>query len=113
MKIALFDSGVGGLSVLHHARKVLPKADFIYYADEAHVPYGEKTPEQIRGFLREIMGFFLEKGADAVVIACNTASSVMSKEFRAEFPLPIVAMEPAVKLVLDLYPSARILAVAT
>ena len=97
MKIGIFDSGIGGLSVLHHAMKQMPDAEFIYYADEEHVPYGEKTVEQIKGYIEEILDFLIGKGVDAIVIACNTATSVATKEFRAGYPVPIVGMEPAVK----------------
>ena len=64
MKIGIFDSGMGGLSVLHRALRMLPEADFLYYADEEHVPYGEKTREQVRGYIDEILeirrGFLME-----------------------------------------------------
>ena len=95
MKIGIFDSGLGGLSVLHHALKVLPDAHFIYYADEEHVPYGEKSKEQIQGYVKEIIEFLIGKGVDAIVIACNTATSVATKEFRETFSVPIIGMEPA------------------
>jgi len=97
MKIAIYDSGIGGLSVLYQAQKMLPDAEFLYYADEKHVPYGEKTREEIRGYVEEILNFLIDRGVDAVVIACNTATSVAKKEFRNTFPVPIVGMEPAVK----------------
>ena len=61
MKVGIFDSGIGGLSVLHHALQVMPETDFIYYADEAHVPYGEKTREQIKGYIDEIIDFMLRR----------------------------------------------------
>ncbi len=115
MKIGIFDSGMGGLCVLHHAKKLIPHAEFIYYADEKHVPYGEKTEEQIRGFIEEILGFMIGKGVDAIVIACNTATSVATKEFRERFPVPIVGMEPAVKKAIETYrdEDKRILVAAT
>ena len=97
MKIGIFDSGMGGLSVLHRALRMIPEADFLYYADEEHVPYGEKTREQVRGYIDEIIAFMIKKQVDAIVIACNTATSVATKEYRSQFPLPIVGMEPAVK----------------
>ena len=59
MKIGIFDSGIGGLSVLHRAYKMLPDMQFIYYADEKHVPYGEKSPEEIRGFIGDIFDFMM------------------------------------------------------
>lgn len=115
MKIGIFDSGIGGLSVLHHAMKRMPDAEFIYYADEAHVPYGEKTVEEIQGFVEEILGFLLDQEVDAIVIACNTATSVATKEFRASYSVPIVGMEPAVKKAVELYQNTgkRILVAAT
>lgn len=115
MRIGIFDSGIGGLSVLHHARKTIPEAEFIYYADEAHVPYGEKTEEQIRIYVEQIIRFMLEKQVDAIVIACNTATSVATKEYRSRFPLPIIGMEPAVKKAAELYCDipGRILVAAT
>mgnify|MGYP002607543909 CR=1 FL=1 len=72
MKIGIFDSGMGGLSVLHRALRMIPEADFLYYADEEHVPYGEKTREQVRGYIDEIIAFMIKKQVDAIVIACNT-----------------------------------------
>ena len=69
MRVGIFDSGIGGLSVLHQALREIPEAEFIYYADEEHVPYGEKTGEQIRGYIDEIIRFMLEKQVDAIVIA--------------------------------------------
>ena len=115
MKIGIFDSGIGGLSVLHHAMKKLPDAEFLYYADEEHVPYGEKTVEEIKGYIEEILDFLISKGVDAIVIACNTATSVATKEFRAGYPVPIVGMEPAVKKAVELYhhTGKRILVAAT
>lgn len=115
MKIGIFDSGIGGLSVLHRARKMLPGAQFIYYADEKHVPYGEKTPEEIRVFIGEIFSFMIERRADAIVIACNTATSAVTREYRNSFPVPIIGMEPAVKKAVDLYgdEDRRILVAAT
>lgn len=114
MKIGIFDSGLGGLSVLHHALKVLPDAHYIYYADEEHVPYGEKTKEQIKSYVKEIIDFLIDQGVDAIVIACNTATSVATYEFRSTFPIPIIGMEPAVKKAIELYGShERMLVAAT
>lgn len=115
MRVGIFDSGMGGLSVLHQALWEIPEAEFIYYADEAHVPYGEKTGRQIRGYIDEIIKFMLEKRVDAIVIACNTATSVATKEYRSRFPVPIIGMEPAVKQAVELYGHlpGRILVAAT
>lgn len=115
MKVGIFDSGIGGLSVLHRARKMIPGAQFLYYADEEHVPYGEKTPEEIRGYVEEILHFLIGQRVDAIVIACNTATTVATKAFREQFPVPIVGMEPAVKKAVELYRNSgkRILVAAT
>ncbi len=115
MKIGIFDSGIGGLSVLHLAMKMMPCEEFLYYADESHVPYGEKTEGEILRFVKENLDFLISEGAEAVVIACNTATSVATKEFRGRFPVPIVGMEPAVKKALELYrgEEKRILVAAT
>ena len=101
--IGIFDSGMGGLSVLHRAMKDMPTADFIYYADEEHVPYGEKTKETVRGYMKDIFRFFEERNVSAVIVACNTATSTLSADFRASFPFHVIGMEPAVKLALDTY----------
>ncbi len=95
--IGLFDSGVGGLSVLREIRKVLPSARYIYYADNAFCPYGEKSEEQIRERARVITRLLLERGAELIVVACNTATGAAIATLRAEFDVPFVGMEPAVK----------------
>ena len=92
MKIGIFDSGIGGLSVLHHAMKKLPDAEFLYYADEEHVPYGEKTVEEIKGYIEEILDFLISKEVDAIVIACNTASALALDAVKDEFDLPIIGV---------------------
>lgn len=115
MKVGIFDSGIGGLSVLHRAMKEMPNTEFIYYADKEHVPYGEKTVEEVKRFVEEILEFLIEKGVDAIVIACNTATTVATKEFREKFPVPIVGMEPAVKKAVEEYQNTdmRIMVIAT
>lgn len=115
MRVGIFDSGIGGLSVLHQAIRELPETDFIYYADEKHVPYGEKTKRQIQEYIGEIIEFMLDRQVDAILIACNTATSVATKEYRSRFPVPIVGMEPAVKQAVELYGElpGRILVAAT
>ena len=95
--IGIFDSGSGGLSVLKEIRKVLPSAHFIYYSDNAHCPYGEKSAEYIQERARYITRLLLERDADAIVVACNTATGAAIATLRAEFPVPFVGMEPAVK----------------
>lgn len=96
--IAVFDSGVGGLSVLRQLRALLPAEDFIYFADQAHVPYGPRPVSEIQAYSHSITRFFLEQGAKCVVVACNTATAAALDELRASFPQTLfVGMEPAVK----------------
>ena len=95
--IGVFDSGVGGLSVLHHIRTALPDARLVYVADSAHVPYGDKAPSYIEARSLALTRFLVEQGAEAIVIACNTATAAAAAALRASYRLPIVAMEPAVK----------------
>jgi glutamate racemase len=95
--VGVFDSGVGGLSVLKAIRAELPAEDLIYVADSAYAPYGERTRELIEQRSVAITRFLVGRGVKAIVIACNTATAVVVQTLRATFPLPIVAMEPAVK----------------
>jgi glutamate racemase len=95
--IGVFDSGVGGLSVLHHIRRTLPNERLIYVADSGHVPYGDKSPEYIEQRSLALTRFLVEQGAEAIVIACNTATAAAAATLRSRFSIPIVAMEPAVK----------------
>lgn len=93
----MFDSGLGGLSVLQELRSLLPAEDVMYYADSAHCPYGGRSPGYILGRCHAIMDYLIERGAKLVVVACNTASSVALAELRAHYTVPIVGMVPAVK----------------
>jgi glutamate racemase len=95
--IGVFDSGVGGLSVLHHIRRTLPHAHLIYVADSGHVPYGNKSPDYITRRSHTLTEFLISQGAHAIVIACNTATAAAVASLRAQFTLPIIGMEPAVK----------------
>jgi glutamate racemase len=96
--IGVFDSGVGGLSVWREIVRQLPHEDVLYFADQAHVPYGPRTQEEIRGFCVGIARFLIQRGCKALVVACNTASAAALKNLRETFPqLPVLGMEPAVK----------------
>ena len=95
--IGVFDSGVGGLSVLREIHHLLPHEDLIYVADSAHAPYGDKPKEFILERSRAIVEFFLSCNVKAIVVACNTATAAAVKELRSIYHLPMVAMEPAVK----------------
>ena len=95
--IGVFDSGSGGLSVLREIRKILPRERYIYYSDNANCPYGEKSPGFIIERGRAITEELLARGADAIVVACNTATAAAIAALRAEYSIPFVGMEPAVK----------------
>lgn len=95
--IGVFDSGVGGLSVLRHIHALLPHEDLIYVADSGHAPYGRKPRDTIEQRALTITEFLLDQGAKAVVVACNTATAAAVGTLRSRFALPIIGMEPAVK----------------
>ena len=96
--IGIFDSGVGGLSVLHAVRAQMPEESVVYFGDQGHIPYGPRAMEQIRDFSEAITNFLLEQNAKLIVVACNTASAAALKYLREKFPdVPFVGMEPAVK----------------
>ena len=95
--IGVFDSGVGGLTILRAVRQALPRENLIYVADSAYVPYGQKTAEQIRERALAIAGFLLEEGAKVIVVACNTATAAAIDLLRARLPIALVGVEPAVK----------------
>ena len=95
--IGIFDSGVGGLSVFKEIRKVLPDERYVYFSDNAHCPYGEKTREYIIERARAITETLLSKGADVIVVACNTATAAAIADLRERYDVPFIGMEPAVK----------------
>ena len=114
MQIGFFDSGIGGLTVLHQAKRAMPQEDYLYYADTDHVPYGRKTKGEIKQYVQEAVDFIAEQGVKALVVACNTATSVAIKDLRARYSFPILGMEPAVKpAVNDTHCTKRILVTAT
>lgn len=113
MAIAFFDSGVGGLTVLYEAMKQLPSRKFMYYADADNVPYGIKSNDEIRKLVTEAVDFLISKNIKLLVLACNTATSVVIKELRQQYDIPIVGMEPAVKPALELQSESKILLCAT
>ena len=95
--VGVFDSGVGGLSVLKEIRRLLPDERYVYYADTAFCPYGGKPAQTVIDRCRQICSFLLSKGADVIVVACNTATGAAIEILRKEFDVPFVGMEPAVK----------------
>ena len=112
--IGIFDSGVGGLSVWREIVRQMPHAGTLYLADQAHVPYGPRSAEEILGFARSITDFLLAQGAGIIVVACNTASGVALHELRAAYPdVPFVGMEPAVKPAAEQTHNGRVGVIAT
>ena len=96
--IGIFDSGVGGLTVLRAIHQLMPDEPLLYLADQAHVPYGSRSLEEVRQFSAAITRYLLDQGAKLVVVACNTASAAALKYLRQAFPeVPFVGMEPAIK----------------
>ncbi|HVC77153.1 MAG TPA: glutamate racemase [Candidatus Micrarchaeaceae archaeon] len=95
--IGVLDSGMGGISVLNAMRSLLPAERFVYVADSGHVPYGPKPAEYIQVRCDLIARFLIERGAKALVIACNTATAAAAEQLRATYSVPVIGMEPAVK----------------
>ncbi len=97
-KIGVLDSGVGGLSVLREIHDLLPETPTLYFADQAHVPYGSRSADAIRGYVEAITCFLIAEGAGVIVIACHAASAASLHPLRQQFPtIPLVGIEPAVK----------------
>ncbi|WP_295390805.1 glutamate racemase [uncultured Thiodictyon sp.] len=111
--IGVFDSGVGGLTVLKEIRRELPAEDLLYVADSGHAPYGDKSPLQIEARAVALTEFLIGQGAKAVVVACNTATGAAARLLRSRYPVPIIAMEPAVKPAVALTRSGVIGVLAT
>lgn len=112
--IGVFDSGLGGLSVLREIRALLPGEDLLYYADNAYCPYGIRGRDQIQERSDRISRLLLDEGVKAIVVACNTASAMAIEHIRLEFPgVPFVGLEPAVKPAVKLTRSGRIGVLAT
>lgn len=111
--IGIFDSGVGGLTVLAEIHRLLPSEDLVYFADSAHFPYGDRAEAEVRELAAAATERLLERGAKLVVIACNTATSAAAEHLRARYTVPFVAMEPAVKPAAERTRTGRIAVLAT
>lgn len=112
--IGVFDSGMGGISVLRELVKVMPHEDFIYYGDSANAPYGTKPTEVIRELTIRHVEELMQRGAKGIVVACNTATSAAVAVLRKMYPeLPLVGIEPAIKPAAVQKPGARIVVMAT
>ena len=97
MYIGFFDSGIGGLSVLKEALKILPNENYIYYGDTENAPYGTKTKEEVKDLTFRAVEFLDKHKIKALVVACNTATSAAVRELREKYSFPIIGMEPAIK----------------
>ncbi|GKX27819.1 glutamate racemase 2 [Vallitalea longa] len=113
MKIGFFDSGIGGITVLNEALKMLPNEEYIYYADSINAPYGIKPKEVVKKYIYNVVQFLISKKVDVLVIACNTATSIAVRELRQVYDIPIIGMEPAVKYAVEHNKNKRILVTAT
>jgi glutamate racemase len=112
--IGVFDSGVGGLTVVLEMYKQMPQESLLYYADTAHVPYGPRDPEELKGFAYHITGFLVEKGCKMIIIACNTSTSLAYEELEKIFPIPIIGViEPGVDKALESSSQGKIGIIAT
>ena len=112
--IGIFDSGIGGVTVLREILKVLPNENYIYYSDSKNNPYGDKSDDQIHELCENIVNLFIEQKCKAIVIACNTASAKSAQYLRQKYAdIPFIAIEPAYKMVYDYAYSESTLVLAT
>ena len=111
--IGIFDSGIGGLTVLKKIIEVLPNEKYIYYADTDNVPYGTKPKEEVKEYIDKAVDFLILKNVKAIVIACNTATSIAVKDLRNKYSIPIIGIEPAAKPAVENRGEKRVLIMAT
>lgn len=112
--IAVFDSGVGGVSVLRHLVKAMPSERYLYFGDSANAPYGVRTTDEVRQLTLEAADKLIKRGVKAFVVACNTAAAASAEAMRATYPhIPIICIEPAVKAAADRFPGGHIGVMAT
>ena len=112
--IGLFDSGVGGISVLRHMLRLMPNERYLYMGDSANAPYGTKTKEQVRQLSFAVVEKLIDRGIKALVVACNTATSAAINDLRSAYPdLIVVGIEPALKLAADRFPKGNLGVMAT
>ena len=115
LSIGFFDSGIGGISVLREAVALMPKENYIYIGDSMNAPYGTKTPEEVRNLSFNVIDKLILMGVKAVVVACNTATSVAIDELREKYEeqLPIIGIEPALKPAVENYGDGVVVIMAT
>ena len=113
--IGVFDSGLGGISVLSELKKELPEENYLYYGDSANAPYGEKFIDEIRSLTLESVDFLVSCGIRALVIACNTATSAAVSLVRSRYDsaMPVIGVEPAIRPAAEAFPHGKILVMAT
>ena len=111
--IGVFDSGVGGISVLSELYKLMPCEDYIYLGDSKNAPYGTKTEDEIKKYTKESVKRLTSLGVKAIVIACNTATSVAADELRQSYDIPIIGIEPAVKPAATRHKGQNVVVMAT
>lgn len=112
--ILVFDSGLGGLSVLRELVNILPRERFLYFGDSRNAPYGTRSTEEVRRLTEQCVADHMPRGVKAVVIACNTATAAAIEDLRTKYPNKIIiGMEPALKLAADRHPGGRIIVMAT
>lgn len=112
--IAVFDSGMGGVSVLRELMRLMPEENYLYYGDSANAPYGTRSVDEVRALTLSRIGALYDRGIKAAVIACNTATSAAVSLLRERFSdIPIIGMEPALKPAVLAHPQGRVLVLAT
>ena len=111
--IGVFDSGVGGVSVLRDLVRLLPRERFIYYGDNKNAPYGTRSEEEIRALSLDVANWLLGRDIKAMLVACNTATSAAVATLRERLSIPVVGMEPALKPAYELHADGKILVLAT
>lgn len=113
LPIGIFDSGIGGISVLAEIIKALPREEFYYFADTLHAPYGTKPENTVKALSLDAAEFLSHRGIKSLVVACNTATSAAINDIRGEFPFPVIGMEPAAKPAVELGRKGKIVVMAT
>ncbi len=111
--IGIFDSGIGGATVLKEILKELPNYQYLYYSDSFNNPYGDKSEEDLKNITWNVCKYLVDQGCKIIVIACNTASAICKEYLRQEFKVPIIAIEPAIKMVYDFNYDSKTLVLAT
>ena len=111
--IGVFDSGIGGLTVLKKIIETLPNEKYIYYADTDNVPYGTKSKEEVKKYINDAVDFLISNNVKAIVIACNTATSISAEELRGKYDIPIIGIEPAIKPAFENRGGKKVMVMAT